>query len=443
MAVPNLTNSNQLGSTTKRSKRWPIWLLGLMVVVPALLPAMLESMLFATVIVLGTISWAFSREPLPASIRHILLPIIGIIGAGMIGIGDHDRYDVLKDIWYIVNGAAAIITGFILMNTIGDFRRMAQTFILSSSVVAAFHLLHFVLHPELLELNATDIRAYAGTGFFAPPIALLLFLATNRMDLRLFPNTRWLLHISILLCAASLALSFSRTELLSILVGSMCVLGWLHFRNKAKVAGAILLMLGMLAIGFSLPTPHVDRTHATFTEKLLLSLHESAVQDYYSLPQINEHWRGYEMARALATYLRGTPPEYVVGRGLGTLVDLGIDMPLGDEVVRYAPILHNGYMFVLVKTGAVGLLLYAFLLIRFLRSGTLLSADADRQLSILGRLLVGLTLVLVVSTYVVGGMFNKSALLPVLILMGSLLAYCDPVSRRVGNRIEQKGSRQC
>ena len=100
--------------------------------------------------------------------------------------------------------------------------------------------------------------------------------------------------------------------------------------------------------------------------------------------------------------------QYLFGQGFGTLIDLGLYIPLGDEVIRFAPILHNGYMYLLVKTGVIGVLIYLVFLYKLVRIGTQHSVVTFDEERYTGRIIVGLSCVFFVSTFVVSGLFNKS-----------------------------------
>ena len=57
------------------------------------------------------------------------------------------------------------------------------------------------------------------------------------------------------------------------------------------------------------------------------------------------------------------PVSFIIGKGFGALVDLKFKAPLSSENIRFIPILHNGYSYILFKTGIIGLFLYLIFLI--------------------------------------------------------------------------------
>jgi hypothetical protein len=175
----------------------------------------------------------------------------------------------------------------------------------------------------------------------------------------------------------------------------------------------------------------------SFVGKLANALREIALTDTSSVREINANFRGYESAQALKQVLDGTPLQIFFGQGFGTLVDLGIFIPLGSfeggmpVAVRRIPVLHNGYMYLLVKGGVLAVLLYLYVLAYLYRVGrgsAVVQAQDVRQHA--GRLLQALTVSLALTTYVVSGAFNKSGMYAFLLCMGFVLAALDRTGPR-------------
>jgi O-antigen ligase len=126
---------------------------------------------------------------------------------------------------------------------------------------------------------------------------------------------------------------------------------------------------------------------------------------------------------ALNSYLNGSMINYILGQGFGTLIDMQVFMLLGDETLEYIPILHNGYLYLLIKTGLIGLLLYLIYLFGFLKTGWRYSRSQEGVLALTGHYIVACTLVLFFTTFVISGMFNKDGLIPIMLFLGTLLSY--------------------
>ena len=58
------------------------------------------------------------------------------------------------------------------------------------------------------------------------------------------------------------------------------------------------------------------------------------------------------------SYLTGSFLSIIIGKGFGYLLDIGFIQILADIKIRYIPFLHNGYVYILLKTGFIGLFSY-------------------------------------------------------------------------------------
>lgn len=402
---------------------WPAWLFFIFVLLPVVLPVAVETFLFGYFLFFPLIVWMNSSRKDHARLLRIISPLLLLTTVGLVGAYHHKMYDVGKDVWYVLNAVLALAVGYVLMLNLRDLDRLFRIFIITATFIALLHLLRFAFNPSLLGMDADQIRRFVGEGYFAPGIALALFLAARKMGVSLFGKHTWFSVLSLCLCALSVAASFSRILLVSLLILLLTIIGWIHFNDRKKVLYILIGTTLAALVAFNLPAPRLLGSHSSLSDKFLHSVQEIRVKDYVSIAEINQNWRGYETARALRTFRQGTPAEYIVGQGFGALVDLGLAMPLGAEKIRFAPVLHNGYMYVLVKTGVAGLLLYLLTLVRVGATGVELSRSDDKRALFAGRLLIALGLIFAVSTFVISGMFNKMDLLSVSLLTGALLGY--------------------
>jgi O-antigen ligase len=90
------------------------------------------------------------------------------------------------------------------------------------------------------------------------------------------------------------------------------------------------------------------------------------------------------------------------------------------------PIFHNGYVYLLVKVGALGLFLYVLFLYRILASASRKRRDATRGRRYLGERIATRLLVLfvVLITAVFFGIFSNAVANNIVILLAVLAAMC-------------------
>jgi len=416
----------ELSSVAVAAPQWPLWSLGLLVPLTLLLPLALGTVLCLLLLALATVSQLAGRRPLPPALLRPLLPLAGLLLVGAFVGAGAEPYVWMRDAWYIVNPALYLAVGFVLARQATDAARGLRALLLGCTVVALLHLSWLLRHPELLGYSSVEVRTAIGPGFFAPVLALLLLLSHWRRwreGLRLPTG----LAVAIgAVNAGSLALSYSRTLSVVFVVGALAALGFL-----ARHEGRRLLLLSVLALAavFTVRAfidPASREAELSMIGKFGRSFEEMRVTQQLSRGEIERNWRGWETARALSQWSDGGPARWLFGEGLGATVDMGVFQTLNRrprDAVRFVPNFHNGYVFVLVKTGLFGAALFIWFLWRLYQPGRLAARqddDAGRRSQ--GRLLQGCVAALSLSTLIWFGLFHKVDLLPMMLTVGFLLA---------------------
>jgi len=131
-----------------------------------------------------------------------------------------------------------------------------------------------------------------------------------------------------------------------------------------------------------------------------------------------DKWRSYEAKMAIEQVLEDKPYTIIFGKGIGALVDLKDDFMLNGELERKIPTIHNGYAFVFFKSGILGLSLYfCVVLTLYLKAYTLKRFDGFVIAT--KNLLSGFGIYLMLTTFVVAGIYNINSLLP--LILGCIL----------------------
>ena len=118
-----------------------------------------------------------------------------------------------------------------------------------------------------------------------------------------------------------------------------------------------------------------------------------------------DHWRAYEAQKAYEQ-VRDTPMHYglIAGRGVGSLVDLEFVSPLTIEGIQYITTLHNGYAYILFKSGLLGVFSHAVFLIMLYMQ--VYNKSKTIKLKIINCLLSGIAVYYMFTTLIVSGLYN-------------------------------------
>ena len=131
-----------------------------------------------------------------------------------------------------------------------------------------------------------------------------------------------------------------------------------------------------------------------------------------------KHWRGYEAQSAIEQLNDKGITTWSLGIGFGSMIDLGMEVKLANQNMRYVPIIHNGIVYVLFKTGVLGLIIYLFYIF-YLYSFYRIKSKSNVQHN-LNKLIVGCAFYVALSSLVVTGVFKPYDLSG--IVLGALFA---------------------
>ncbi|WP_407277706.1 hypothetical protein U5817_13675 [Aromatoleum evansii] len=404
---------------------WPLYSLFFLLLGGSYLPISLVSGMNAYFLVLALVVWGTRNNPFPKSLWVLLICFSGIIALGLAFGYDNELYPYLKDAWYFINPVGVILVGYSFGALTPRLSQALRLLVIAGLILASLHLAKFAINPNLLSLPATEVRALAGNGNFVVGLTCAFLIASIgrwREMLAIRPIFGW---IVLLLCGASITLAYSRTLVLVVLVFWTALRGLMLGSRFVKLGAAVIVGLALLgALAASLP-PASEAGKKTFTGKMLRSAQELTIADYRDQQSINDNFRGFETARAYKDYVDGGVLRWLGGRGFGHFVDLGVYLFLGDGPMRYIPVLHNGMLYVLVKTGALGLILYLVSFGWLFRRGAVAARSVDPDERFAGLIVQGAVAVSLLTSWLIAGPFNKTALVSVLLLLGFCLSIVE------------------
>jgi hypothetical protein len=411
-------------STPPSSGRWIAQsILGGTLVISNFLPP--EEMSLAMLFVVTMAPIVFGLK-VPRGVWLAIWPLVGMMFLGLVGSFDREVYDVVKDAWYFGKAILTVIFGYLLMWRLKKIESVLSLFVLSAGVISGMHIFRASMDPSILQEPVGVIHATIGSGYFISVLGVLIILAARKYSVPLFPRRLNLApYVCAMVCLFSVVISFSRTLWISLAISVVLLLHKSGSKNVRRLATASLLMFVILFTASGLASTLQKREYALgdMVRKITRSFDEVIISDYSDMSDINLHWRGFESFRALRTYESGNALQFLIGQGFGTFVDLGFYMPVEAIDMRFIPVLHNGYLYILMKAGMIGLSLYFYYLIAIFRMGDLHSKSDEPEVKLVGVLMEALVLVFFVTTYVITGMFNKNALFPVTLLLGCLMGF--------------------
>lgn len=334
------------------------------------------------------------------SYLKLVWPLIVVLIVGFLGVTDHEPRHILRDISFALTPIALIFIGYWIAKNNGMWPLILKIMGIFGFVLALKHLSGFIQNPDLLNSAIDDVRKSVGAGYDLVILIFVLGIFQKHFGIYyLFP--RFLPPFIVMpVMLASFVLSFSRTEFMVGIILSLSLLGWISQVNYRMVLTVVVVMVGYIVIAVVTP----ENETGTFRSKLVRSIEEITVSDYRDMEDINYNWRGYEAYRGVATFLSGTIQQQILGQGFGALVDLGFYIKLADREYRYIPVTHNGYAYILVKAGLLGLICYTLFYISVIRYAVRYCSSMNNEERYLARLLLGCILSLIFTMFVVGGM---------------------------------------
>ena len=354
----------------------------------------------------------FDKNPsLPKKLFNLILilSLITIIGVITSIFYQKTFYNWLKDFMYFIKPLIALLSGFIIAKKINNFYYIIKGITIVAVTISVFHLAKILWQADFNHWTITDFRRIGGISNLIESFALVLVLGSYKYHfLNIFKN-KLLKNIILILLSLSFVAYFSRTMIVAFFIFYLAILGYLKLSQKGLKYGFIILVsVGLFyTYLFSVKIERDKPGLESFLYKLKIAPSEifipSTKIDVNNHASLWDHWRAYEASMALEE-MQKKPSSFFIGIGFGALVDLKFYAPLNSEKIRFIPILHNGYIYILFKTGLVGLLLYfIFLLGLYYNSFT---KENNLSKFVVSNLISGIGLYYLFSSLIITGIYN-------------------------------------
>lgn len=361
-------------------------------------------------------------------IKKLLLPLLVLILLGLCNAHYYLATDIVKDFWYFLLPIITLCTGWLVGGRItanDAVNKLAWLCALVSFVYIIRVFLYFASGVGALD-DIYQFRQSVGAGTLLSVWGCLLSLKFWFRPRReratwyaSWPAALFLINLAALIVSGSrtslsLALTTVTLVFFPSMVGRWKRLYWIVFFLLVGAAFSTLVFLGQDSIDIR-----------TTSGRLANSFHELFSYRFDDMVDINTKYRAFESMMAVRTYLEGTWFELICGHGFGKPIDLQMLVTLGnpgqENKFQFIPILHNGYLYVLVKTGILGLLSYVAFLAKMM--GCCWSKLHYRVDTFWAKLAMSLSLGTAIATFVISGPFNKGEYFATFLLLGMALRF--------------------
>ncbi len=351
-----------------------------------------------------------------------LLPIFIIFIVGFFGFfwNNYLIVDFIKDFSHFIKPLIAITVGYLTFKSINDASSFLKTIIVVAVITAIIHLIGVFGFSNLIKGSIQEAREF-GLDNFIEIYALYMLILSSKYDIYLFERSIYK-KIIIIILAVSIVFYFSRTMLGMIIILGFSFYGFAKLTSKSiKVIGSLLLIL-FLFYGY-LGTIKLER-NSKGIEALMYKIKIAPGEIFNSKidrendRELWDHWRAYEAKRAFAL-MNENPSSYVIGNGYGSLVNLKFKAPLGENGMKFISVLHNGYVFILYKTGLIGILFYLFFLINlYLR---VYSVNQNKQVMFFKILISTIGVYFLLTSIIITGIYIPKDV--ILFILGGALSF--------------------
>lgn len=354
---------------------------------------------------------------------YVIVALGLLIGFISLIIGRFESRDYLRDIYYFTNPILVILNGANIKRRLDNDTWFFNSIIIAAGIQATYYFAHagMIILDQGFNLSLRSWRTSFGDSSVIAAAAVVLILINSGQQF--ISLSRLIRTIILSLSIAEIVFSFSRTNILLVIITIGCVAIQQGVFMKAR-KWFRYIGLGLVVLLFSLLLLGKTEAMTMFAEKSLDSFTEiNSRLDWSDASVIERNWRGYETHSAIKQFNEYPFYRQVYGYGFGERVEVGIyaylflNITNADGSERTSiPVLHNGYATMLCKLGIIGVFLYLmfyFSLIKYARK------HRGNNTSV-AHLLVAVVVAIAVETYFLNGLFREHLNYPYIYMIGYL-----------------------
>lgn len=333
----------------------------------------------------------------------------------------NSTYNVIKDLVYLTKPMIYLILGYFIALKVRDKDQIFRVVIFLGILLAFIHVfkvLAFLMEYKDFKINS--IRYIGGKDNFLELLTCSLLVLNKKNEIFTI-NIRYKSVVYSVL-ALSFFMYFSRTMMVAFFIIVLTTKGYAKLTKRTFIV--ILSILMGIVISYRILNSIELERGAEGVEGFLYKIKIAPSEIFSSEVNMNnpaerwDHWRAYEASRAVRQ-IKDTPYHLgvIFGKGLGSLIDLGFEVKLGDEKMRYIPKIHNGYVYVFFKTGILGLALYVIFLISLYNQSYI--KTNIKKVRIINNLISAIAIYYLFTSFIISGIFNPTDVIT--LFLGALL----------------------
>lgn len=306
----------------------------------------------------------FEKPKVKNTFLKVLFPLFLIFFIGFIGMIVFKRPIglALKDVFHFIKPIQGILIGYFFYQLVDNKKVFFQAIIKAALISASIHIFIVLFFTNLSSGSIHEIRVFTKDNYLELFSFFFIFYYKFFFKEELIKsslNRKFIVFILLVSCV----LYFSRTMMVASLIILLSIYGYTKLTMKSIKFLSLIVVVILLFYSY-LYSVTIDRD-ATGIEAFLYKVKIAPAEifetkiDRENHQDLWDHWRGYEAKRAFAL-MNEQPVSYVIGTGYGSLVNLKFNAPLNREKkgMKYISELHNGYPYVLYKSGVIALFSY-------------------------------------------------------------------------------------
>jgi hypothetical protein len=332
---------------------------------------------------------------------------------------------MIRDFTYLVKPILGMLIGYQLCRSTNI--NPIKTLINTGLLIAVAHLsivFYSISIHHVAQIHA--LRSYGGYFSDYEVYALVFLIFSNKFQIQISKKK---FYFFVLLLSLSVFLYFSRTNYLQFGILFLSLKGFYKLNRKTITILSSILLISV--IGYTYIYNMNLKRNGHGLEGLLYKRKNAPIEPFKTRvnkndwQDFNDNYRSYENIITVRQVSREGISAILFGKGMGATVDIGRKILTNDGTyIRHAPILHNAYFTVFLKSGLIGVL-FCFYSIYLLFKH---KKSEDEIIISINQVLIATGVFLVLANWVLLGLYlkldNKA------IIIGFLLAYRELLQKK-------------